>query len=181
MLGRESNCGPEMQWAFHEKPLKSYRAAEQQQLLLVAHRWAAWGAVAWQLIATGGDWKAIGTTQIPLFQCLSLDVYVVGNRWTLHDRFGTLEAYMIRHKIGRWFTCTGISLVQIFLLFEGTTICTSRFLSPFLSIWPKGLWGYEMGMKTLHVSWKCCVVWIVNTCVRIFKASRQRHLHNVCV
>ena len=190
MLGRESNHGPEVQWAFHKKPVRRLTellwpvpgSAGCPRLLPIC-RWAAWAAAARQLTANlccSRNWKSIGTTQNLLIQCLSPDVYVVGYRWTFHDQFCIFEAYRIYRKfkmihLHRHLTCTD------FLLFEGTRICTKRFLSPFLNIWPKGLGGYEMGMKMLHISWKCDVVWIVNACICIFRASHQKHLHSVCV
>lgn len=153
MLGREreSNRGPEVQWVFHEKPLWSVGP----ELLtrtglccsLAAHQWAT----------DSNLWCYRNYTKSAcLSVCLSLDVYVVRSRWMLHEQFRTFEAYMIYHKLEMVHLHRCLASTD-FLLLEGTMICTSRFLSPFLNIRPKGLWGYGTGMKTLHISWKYCV------------------------
>lgn len=162
----ESSYCLEIQWASHEKPLWGVMVLlKSTAFCLVTFAGCPRALVQPQLhkgwhLSCCSHWKSIGTAQNLLILCLSLEVYMVAYRF--HGQLCLCSIYGALNWRG--LTCAGISLVEIFLLFEGTKICTSRFLSPVLSIWPKGLWVCEMDMKALNLWWKCCafhrsVVW----------------------
>lgn len=128
-----------------------------------------------------GDWKSVGATQNPLLLCLSLEVCGVGYRWTLHEQFCTSEAYTIYHKFEIIHLHTHLSLVQFSLFLRGLRFILQGFSAYFSAYGQRVYEAMKQAWKKLHVSWKCCVVWIVNACVCIFRASHQKHLHIICV
>lgn len=122
--------------------------------------------------------KSVEATQNLLLQCSSLDMYGDGYRGMLHDQFCTFGAYTKYHKFEMIHLHAHLSIVEfsLFLRFrlQGFSACFSAY----------GQRVYEAMKQTwkkLHVSWKCCVVWIVNACVCIFRASHQKPLHIICL
>lgn len=166
MLERESDQGLSMR----NLSRRSCRAAGQRCAVLVAFS-----------SCRCGDGKSVGANQNLLLLCLPLDMYGFGYRRMIHNQFCTFGVYTIYHKFEAIHLHSHLSPVQFSLFLRGLRFILQGFSAYFSAYGQRVYETMKQAWKKLHVSWKCCVVWLVDACVCIFRALHQKHLHIISV
>lgn len=167
MLGRESNHGPEVWWAFQEKPYGVLVQSCSPGPGCAAHLLPISG----QLAAT----RAAAGTGRPrkLHRICSFSVYLWTCTWLVigecsMSSFAHLKR--IWYTINwRWFTCTGVLLLQISVFLKGLWFVLQGFLAHFSTYGQRVYEAMKWAWK--HFTFPGSLMWIVNACICIFRAS----------